>query len=141
MSTEGEKHDEEKLRYDLVPLLAEEQVVKVLTYGAKKYGPDNWRKVPEARRRYYAAARRHLTRWRLGEELDRESGLPHLAHAICSLLFLLEVEQPALGQPAVTNLIQYCQSCKHRDHMHLSAGCIAPHGQEYGTICGCKGVV
>lgn len=87
----GRKDDQGKARYDLVPSGAEALVVSVLTYGAIRYGPDNWRHVPDARARYFAAARRHLARWRLGEDLDPESGLPHLAHATCCLLFLLEL--------------------------------------------------
>lgn len=91
-SPTGVKLDSEKLRYDLLPPLAEEAVVGVLTYGARKYAPDNWRKVPDASDRYFAAARRHLASWRKGERVDPESGHPHLAHAICCLLFLAELE-------------------------------------------------
>jgi hypothetical protein len=88
----GVKHDAGKLRYDLVPDGAEAAVVAVLTYGAKKYAPENWRKVEEPKARYYAAARRHMAAWRAGEAFDPESGLHHLAHAACCLLFLLDVE-------------------------------------------------
>jgi hypothetical protein len=91
---DGSKHDQEKPRWDLLPLRAAERVVDVLTYGARKYAPDNWRLVKDARRRYYAAAFRHLTAWWLGASIDSESGLPHLAHAACCLLFLLELEDP-----------------------------------------------
>lgn len=86
----GRKDDGDKLRYDLLPLEAERLVVAVLTYGAQKYAPDNWRVVPDARARYHAAARRHLAAWASGEKLDPESGHPHLAHAVCCLMFLLE---------------------------------------------------
>lgn len=94
----GRKDDLEKLRYDLVPVVAEEQVVRVLTYGAKKYAPDNWRVVPEPERRYLAAARRHLAAWQRGELVDPESGERHLAHATCCLLFLLELEAARAGR-------------------------------------------
>jgi len=86
----GRKDDQAKPRYDLMPLQAERHVVDVLTYGAKKYAPENWRHVPDARARYHAAARRHLAAWAGGEQMDPESGLPHLAHAACCILFLLE---------------------------------------------------
>lgn len=85
----GEKHDAEKPRWDLLPLEPVAEVVDILTFGAKKYAPDGWKQVPEPRRRYYAAAMRHLTAWFLGEKLDKESGKSHLAHALCCLLFLL----------------------------------------------------
>ncbi len=92
MTELGRKDDREKLRFDLIPLAAERSVAAVLTYGAMKYAPDNWRHVPDARARYHAAARRHVSAWASGEHLDPESGLPHLAHAACCLLFLLEFD-------------------------------------------------
>lgn len=88
----GRKYDNEKPRWDLLPWKGAEEVVGVLTFGAKKYGPDNWRSVEGSRWRYFAAAMRHLVAWWSGESTDPESGFKHLAHAICCLLFLLEVE-------------------------------------------------
>lgn len=79
----------EKLRWDLLPWEEIEEVVKVLTLGAFKYADHNWKYVPENRKRYFAAAMRHLVAWFKGEKLDKESGLNHLAHAICCILFLL----------------------------------------------------
>lgn len=89
--SEGDKHDQDKARWDLLPMRAVSDIVNVLTYGAKKYAPNNWRKVEDARARYYAAALRHLIAWWMGEERDKESGLPHLAHAGCCLIFLSEL--------------------------------------------------
>lgn len=60
----------------------------VLWYGANKYAPWNWQRVPDAREQYFGAATRHLVAWRRGELLDPETGLPHLAHATCNLLFI-----------------------------------------------------
>lgn len=88
----GLKLDEGKTRYDLLPAASLEHVAQVLTFGAKKYAPDNWRKVDGWRWRYYRAALGHLLAWWRGEKLDQESGLPHLAHAACCVLFLLELE-------------------------------------------------
>lgn len=88
----GRKDDGGKLRYDLIPPAAEKSIVGVLTYGAKKYAPENWRKVPDAISRYHAAARRHIATWQLGEKDDAETNLPHLAHAACCLMFLLELD-------------------------------------------------
>lgn len=84
----GVKFDGEKPKYDLVPWEEFEDTVAVLTFGAKKYAPDNWKKVPGARCRYIAAAFRHLVARARGETIDPESGRPHTAHAICCLLFL-----------------------------------------------------
>ena len=87
--TAGRKHDSNKPRYSLLPTGTVNQVVQVLEYGAVKYEIDNWQRVPSARTRYYDAAMRHIDDWWNGSEIDEESSLPHLAHAICCLLFLL----------------------------------------------------
>lgn len=89
---EGVKHDGEKLDYTLLPFLSLEKIVQVLEFGAKKYARDNWQKVPNAERRYSAAALRHLIAREQGEKNDPESGLPHLAHAGCCILFALWFE-------------------------------------------------
>lgn len=98
---EGVKYDSGKPRWDLLPLKATTKIVEVLTYGAQKYAPDNWRHVQEPKRRYYAAAMRHIVSWAQGERLDPESGQPHLAHAACCLLFLLELEEEATPKEVV----------------------------------------
>ena len=90
---EGKKLDGDKPRFSLVPTAALRVVVGVLEYGARKYAPDNWRKVPQARQRYFDAAQRHLWLWWGGERNDAESGLSHLGHAACCLLFLLAFEE------------------------------------------------
>lgn len=91
----GRKFDAGKLDYSLVPFEAMDEVVKVLMYGAQKYERENWRHVPEARQRYSAAALRHMTAHIRGETTDQETGLSHLAHAGCCVLFLLALEQGA----------------------------------------------
>ena len=81
-----------KPRWDLLPTRAVTAIVKVLTFGAMKYGDENWRLVAAGRRRYLAAAYRHIIAWQQGEKLDPESGQPHLAHAACCILFLAELD-------------------------------------------------
>jgi hypothetical protein len=89
---EGRKDDHQKAPWDLLPWGAVQAVVEVLEHGRREYDADNWRFVKGPRRRYFAAACRHLVAWRRGEKLDPKSGLPHLAHAACDILFLLELE-------------------------------------------------
>lgn len=85
----GVKFDDEKPRTDLLPSHAILEVAKILTYGAHKYEAHNWRKgLPWSR--VYAAVQRHLMAWNDGETNDKESGLNHLAHACCNLMFLIE---------------------------------------------------
>jgi hypothetical protein len=86
----GIKYDGEKPDYSLVPFQAMDEVVKVLTYGAAKYDRFNWEKVEP--RRYQAAALRHISAYMQGEKIDPESGINHLAHAVCSLLFLTDFD-------------------------------------------------
>ena len=88
-----DKHDGDKLMWDLLPLKPIEGVVEVLTHGASKYGAESWRTVADGKNRYYAAAMRHIIAYRKGELVDKDSGLPHLAHAICNLVFLSELHQ------------------------------------------------
>jgi hypothetical protein len=68
------------------------EVARVLTFGASKYGANNWQTLANFTDRYYAAILRHLFAHGGGETKDPESGLPHLAHAACGALFLLSDE-------------------------------------------------
>ena len=82
----GLKNDKDKPDWSLLPLETIEGIVRVLTYGAKKYERDNWKKV--STNRNFAALLRHLSKWQAGEQYDLESGLHHLDHAMCDLRFI-----------------------------------------------------
>jgi hypothetical protein len=76
-----------------------------MTYGAAKYGDDNWREVEAYR--YLDALGRHLAQASgvslQGEpesDSDPESGLLHLAHVACNALFLLEKKLEELDEDA-----------------------------------------
>ena len=86
----GMKFDSGKPDYSLVPFGALDEVVKVLTHGANKYDRFNWEKVEDIR--YQAAALRHISAYMQGEKYDPETGINHLAHAVCSLLFLTQFD-------------------------------------------------
>lgn len=87
---EGTKHDKGKIRPGLIPPNVIEAIAEVLTYGAEKYSPDNWKQVePE---RYNDALWRHYIAWKKGEEKDSESNLFHAAHFATNALFLLYFE-------------------------------------------------
>jgi len=60
---------------------------KVLTLGAQKYEKDNWQKC-EDRSRYEDALLRHIYDYLDGKKCDEESGVSHLYHACCNLMFL-----------------------------------------------------
>lgn len=102
---EGLKFDGEKDRWELLPWDAIEQVVKVLTFGARKYAPDNWRKVADAHNRYFSATMRHLVAYVAGQEKDPETGLPHLAHALCCVIFMLALDLEKERTDHATNIV------------------------------------
>ena len=87
----GVKYDQGKLLFGcftqgLAPVI--KGVVAVLTYGVQKYARNSWQNVPNARERYMDAFERHMNSLNLGEFRDDESGLPHIFHAICDLMFV-----------------------------------------------------
>lgn len=85
---EAKKYDQNKTRMDLVPLSVMENLAKILTMGAQKYGDNNWQGLPDFWKRYKAALLRHLTAIDKGESIDPESGLPHIDHVLCNAAFL-----------------------------------------------------
>ncbi len=94
---EGIKFDQEKIRVDLLPPDALEEISKVLTHGAKKYGDRNW-ELGMDWNRPYGALLRHLWAWWRGEDYDPESGIHHLAHVGCNILFLLTYSIRKVGK-------------------------------------------
>lgn len=83
----GTKYDGEKPRMDLLDPLALEGLAKVLTFGAQKYAAHNWRK-GIANTRLLAALLRHTFAIMRGEDIDPESGYPHIDHVGCCWMFL-----------------------------------------------------
>ena len=82
------KNDSGKLQWSLLPFEELKDVVRVLMLGAKKYTPDNWKKCDDVTR-YKDALMRHVISYVSGDTTDDESGLSHLAHAVCNCLFLM----------------------------------------------------
>lgn len=71
----------------LIPLCTLEDEARVWMYGKEKYAAWNWAKgmVWSAP---LASMLRHISAWQSGQDADPESGLPHLAHAMCNLRML-----------------------------------------------------
>ena len=86
------KFDGDKLPVNLLSSEALNQTAAVLKFGADKYHAHNWRD-GFAWSRPLAAAMRHIMAFNDGEDKDPESGLSHLAHAACCIMFLLEFEK------------------------------------------------
>ena len=90
MQTTGLKNDQGKLPYNLLDRTALDEVAKVLAFGAVKYSAENWRGGIEYSR-LIGATLRHMMAVSDGEDYDPETGLPHAAHAMCCMMFLLNM--------------------------------------------------
>lgn len=81
------KFDAAKVRMELIDPLAMEGLAKVLDFGARKYAVDNWRGGFNFTR-IIGSLERHLNAIKSGEDIDPESGLPHIDHVGCNWMFL-----------------------------------------------------
>jgi hypothetical protein len=86
------KYDSDKPPLHLLSNEALIQIAKVMQFGAQKYAAHNWRKGFNWSRPL-AAALRHINAFNDGEDTDPESGLSHMAHAACCIMFMLEFEK------------------------------------------------
>lgn len=87
----GVKHDEGKLRWDLLPFDSIQKVVEILTEGCVEYGERNWQKGIKYAR-LIASCFRHLISFIFGIDVDMKSKKLHLAHLGCNVLMLLHFE-------------------------------------------------
>ena len=83
----GARYNDGKPDLSLIPLTTLEDEARVWMNGERRYARFNWMKgmpwsVP------LACALRHLAAFQRGEDLDPQSGLPHVAHAMCNLRML-----------------------------------------------------
>ena len=81
------KFDSGKTDFTMTPWESVEDMLAVMEFGKEKYGRDNWKECKEPER-FSAAAIRHLVAHMKGEHVDEESGLNHLAHAMCCVNML-----------------------------------------------------
>lgn len=92
MSNKGLRYNSGKLRWSLMHYESMEPMIRVLMYGAAKYttaeasGDHNWKKGLNPTE-ILECLQRHLAALMDGEELDKESGLPHIAHIQCNAMF------------------------------------------------------
>ncbi len=95
-NSEGRKDDQTKPPLYLLPFDALYSITAALEFGAKKYGDRNWEK-GMAWHRPLRACLGHLWDWWLRRGPDPETGLSHLAHAGCCILFLIAYELRGVG--------------------------------------------
>lgn len=89
--------DHGKLRFDLIPADAMEELAKVYTVGCMKYGERAWEKGMKWGR-CVAALERHMNAWKRGEDLDPVDGTHHLAAAAWNALALLAYSMRGVGE-------------------------------------------
>ena len=83
------KKDEGKPMLHLVEPIYLEALAVVREFGNKKYGSDNWKEGKGLDQlRLYDSLMRHLLAYIKGEDIDQESGLPHLAHVGVNNMFM-----------------------------------------------------
>lgn len=86
------RYDNEKPRMDLIDPDFLEGLAKVLTFGARKYSPNNWRN-GFYYSRVISSIYRHLIAFQRGEDCDPESGESHLYHLGCNVMFLAGIQK------------------------------------------------
>jgi hypothetical protein len=91
-ATGGEKGTK-LARFDLIPVEALTELANHYGRGAKKYDDDNWRRGYEWKKSY-AAMQRHANAFWGGEDIDEETGTPHIIavawHAFTLFTFMQE---------------------------------------------------
>lgn len=81
-----------KLPLHLWPTTASAMGCLGLLDGALKYGRANWRVAGVRASIYFDAANRHLNAWFEGEDVDPDSGVPHLSHALACLAIVVDAQ-------------------------------------------------
>lgn len=94
------------------------EVGDVYTYGEKKYFRDNWKKGNDWHQ-FYGSALRHIFKFWDGEDIDPESGQPHLAHAIWNLITLRYYQKQRLGTDDRDPNLIYMEPEEDREHREV----------------------
>lgn len=95
-STRALHYSTGKAGVDQIPVEILMEWGQVFSYGEAKYFRDNWRNGNNWHE-FYGSALRHIMKFWLGEDIDPESHLPHLAHAIWNLATLRYFQIHGLG--------------------------------------------
>ncbi len=81
-----------RVPFSTVPARPLAEVGLAMLEGARKYGRHNYRVAGVRASVYYDAAMRHLTAWWEGQDIDPDSGLPHIIKAVAGLLVVRDSE-------------------------------------------------
>ena len=97
---------DKKLRWDLLPLEEIEDIVKVYTEGANKYGDNTWQHLENGYQRYKGAMLRHLVEYEKGNEIDEETGCRHLAQVAWNAISMLYLsKRKEIKKPEPTDIL------------------------------------
>lgn len=87
LDAQAKRYNSGKLQWTQIDFNSLEELVKVLEYGAKKYGKDNWKKgLPITE--IAESLLRHLFAFLDGEDNDKESGESHIGHIMANAMFM-----------------------------------------------------
>src|SRR2546425_12839399 len=93
------RHDKGKPNIWYVPSTAINAMARVFEFGAKKYHAYNYKTGKGLDwNRVYDSALRHLIAWNDGENMDKESKMPHLWHTITNLAMLIDLIELGKGK-------------------------------------------
>ena len=134
MSKGGVKFDLGKTRLGLIAPEFLEGLGRVLTAGAKKYSDHNWSKGMHWTRAYDALLR-HTNAWNAGEDLDAESGMPHLWHAAAELMFLVAFEARKSGTDDRFRAEPSARAPKDAETERTGAGKCGKCGEADSLVC------
>lgn len=99
IENESIKNDrkDDKVMMELLPWPELEEVGKVYTAGAKKYGPNKWQSLPDGYQRYKGAMLRHLTELEKGNDIDPETGCLHAAQIVWNAIAMLHCKMEEMS--------------------------------------------
>jgi len=99
------KQSNAKPMFQLIEPMFTKGLALGLTHGAHKYFVNSWKQVPEVE--YCGALGRHLNAHFSGEYIDQDTGLLHLDHAACDLMFIhwFTLQVPRIRKAYSENII------------------------------------
>lgn len=111
----GGKQSDIPYRFDLLPPLSLAKVAQILDQGAKKYGENNWHKIPVNENLNHALA--HIISYLAGDNQE-----DHLRNALCRVFFASEVELMNVN-PKDLSVDDMCANCGHKRALHFEFKC------------------